>query len=673
MAARDDTTEADLLRVALDHIDQGISIFDDDLRLIGWNRRFLELLQLPRAVVRHGVDFAELLRFMARRGDYGHVDVEELVRVRVAAARARTRFYSERASLDQQVLATQTTPLASGGFVTVYTDISERSAAEMLTPARNDELEARANQRTIELRGLNEELHRKVRELQETSGALQISRERLRLITDVIPAAIAHVDQDLRLTFANRRFSQILGQQVQNQQPPAIVGSTLGQLFPGEAYHGLLDRVAAALDGTPDTFDFTYRSALGEDIVTHNTLIPEIADDRTVQGIFLLSLDVTEEKRAEAALREAQKMSAIGQLAGGLAHDFNNLLTVIVGNLASLREQVGAEVFQEFVEPAIRAGHRGADITRRLLAFARQQSLDPVAIDVPSLVAGVAQLLRRSLPGTITIHCADEAGGWPAHADPHQLENALVNLAINARDAMPDGGVLSFKTEYLTAPQGDQWAEVPPGDYVSLSVVDTGHGMDEATMAHALEPFFTTKPFGGGSGLGLSIVYGFVQQSRGHFRLRSEPGKGTAISLLLPRSTELPVAEPAADADAAFNSGGALVLLVEDNEEVRRVARRQLLELGYQVLEASDALEGQALIDSIPEITLLVSDIMMPGRLDGLGLARYARGQRPELRVVLVSGYADTATLTADEERDWPVLRKPFVREQLARSILGAA
>jgi CheY-like chemotaxis protein len=197
--------------------------------------------------------------------------------------------------------------------------------------------------------------------------------------------------------------------------------------------------------------------------------------------------------------------------------------------------------------------------------------------------------------------------------------------------------------------------------------------MDEATMAHALEPFFTTKPFGGGSGLGLSIVYGFVQQSRGHFRLRSEPGKGTAISLLLPRSTELPVAEPAADADAAFNSGGALVLLVEDNEEVRRVARRQLLELGYQVLEASDALEGQALIDSIPEITLLVSDIMMPGRLDGLGLARYARGQRPELRVVLVSGYADTATLTADEERDWPVLRKPFVREQLARSILGAA
>lgn len=670
MAARDDTTEADLLRVALDHIDQGISIFDDGLRLIGWNRRFLELLELPRAEVRHGTGFADLIRFMGQRGDYGHVDIEELIRVRVAAARARTRFYSERATLDQKVLATQTTPLASGGFVTVYTDISERSAAEMLTPARSDELEARANQRTIELRGLNEELHRKIRELQETSGALQISRERLRLITDVIPAAIAHVDHDLRLTFANRRFSQILGQPM-----PAIIGWTLGQLFPGETYHGLLDRVERALGGMPDTFDFTYRGAGGDDIVTHNTLIPEIADDRSVQGIFLLCLDVTEEKRAEAALREAQKMSAIGQLAGGLAHDFNNLLTVIVGNLASLREQVGPETFEEFVEPAMRAGHRGADITRRLLAFARQQSLDPVAIDVPSLIAGVAQLLRRSLPGAITIHCADDAGGWPAHADPHQLENALVNLAINARDAMPDGGVLSFKTEYLTDPaRDDQWADVPAGDYVCVSVVDTGHGMDEATLAHALEPFFTTKPFGGGSGLGLSIVYGFVQQSRGHFRIRSEPGKGTAISLLLPRSTEQPIAEPPADADidAALNPAGQLVLLVEDNGEVRRVARRQLLELGYQVLEASDALEGQALIDSIPEITLLVSDIMMPGRLDGLGLARYARGQRPDMRVVLISGFADTTTLTPEEERDWPVLRKPFVKEQLARSIVGA-
>ncbi len=671
MAARDDTTEADLLRVALDHIDQGISIFDDGLRLIGWNRRFLELLNLPVDAVRHGIEFAELIRFMAQRGDYGHVDIDELIRVRVAAARARTRFYTERATLDQQVLATQTTPLASGGFVTVYTDISERSAAEMLTPARNDELEARANQRTIELRSLNEELHRKVRELQEASGALQISRERLRLITDVIPAAIAHVDRDLRLTFANRRFAEIPG-----QPAPAMIGRTLGQLFPGDSHHDLVARVAAALDGTPDTFDFTYRAGSGDDIVTHNTLIPEIADDGTVLGVFLLCLDVTEEKRAEAALREAQKMSAIGQLAGGLAHDFNNLLTVIVGNLASLREQVDAATFQDFVEPAMRAGHRGADITRRLLAFARQQSLDPVAVDTAALVAGVAQLLRRSLPGTITIHCADAAEGWAVHADPHQLENALVNLAINARDAMPDGGVLSFRTDRLTDPaRDDQWADVPPGDYVCLTVADTGHGMDDATLAHALEPFFTTKPFGGGSGLGLSIVYGFVQQSRGHFRIRSEPGKGTAIALLLPRSAELPVAEVAADADlhAALNPEGQLVLLVEDNDEVRRVARRQLLELGYQVLEASDAQEGQALLDSIPEITLLVSDIMMPGPLDGPGLARYARGQRPDLRVVLISGFADTAALAPQDERDWPVLRKPFVRDQLARAILGAS
>ena len=655
-------------QAGLDSLDQGVSIFDGELRLVAWNRRFVELLGLPETVVGPGARFEDLVRHLAERGELGAGAVEDIVARRVRAARECPRFYSERTRPDGRIIAARTSPVTGGGFVTVYTDITARSRVEALTPARNEELEARVNQRTLELRTLNEELRRNIRRLEEVSAAREKGEARLRLICDAIPAAIAYVDEQLTLRFANRFLAERF-----RRTSDEIIGVNIGELLAdrlGEL-QGPIDR---AFRGELATFEHSYQGLDGQARITRNTLIPEWSASGAVLGLFVLSLDVTDEKRAEQGLREAQKISAIGQLAGGLAHDFNNLLTVIVGGLASLEDRIDAELVREFIAPARRASSRGADITRRLLAFARQQSLEPLAVDVPGLIAGTAQLLRRSFASTIAIDCTADGDGWPALADPAQLENAIVNLALNARDAMPDGGVLTLSTTYTHLVDGDASGPVPPGDYVEIRVSDTGTGIPPAVRDRVLEPFFTTKPFGAGSGLGLSMVFGFARQSGGDLRIDSTVGRGTCVTLLLPRAEGAVAVEIVAEADSSpvVAGQGQLVLLVEDHDDVRLAVRRQLLELGYQVLEARDGEDARSLLAAGAGISALVSDIVMPGALDGVDLAQQARQLIPGIKIVLISGFTDA--LPGDRGgHDSPlVLRKPFHKDQLARALQGA-
>ena len=539
-----DASRGDLLQSGLDHINQGITVADSQLRLVGWNRRFFSLLDFPEDLARLGTPFDAFIRWNAERGEYGPGDVEELVAQRVQAAHSFAPHYFERVRPSGQIIAVRGEPLPQGGFVTVYTDITEQRRQERLAQERNDELELRIRARTAELQASNDQLRSAVAVQEEAARAQRRSEAQLRLITDAVPALIAYVDRDFRYRFANRRYAERFG-----LTKDSIIGQSVREVLGHSVHQSIRPYLEAAGEGREVTYEYVIDVPDREKRHMRSTVVPELNEQREVAGYFVLSFDVTDQKRADAALVQAQKMEAVGQLTGGLAHDFNNLLTVIFGNLAALQGRVGSELFREYVDPAIRASQRGVSITRRLLAFARRQELEPVGVDVASLIAGSVELLRRSLPSRIAIEFSADGAGWPALADPHQLENAIVNLALNARDAMAEGGVLTIHVTTETI--AEHLGERVPGEYVRISVSDAGIGMDAHTLARAFEPFFTTKPFGSGSGLGLSMVYGFVQQSGGHIQIRSEAGKGTTVTMHLPRASAVAWTGPTTDESPA--------------------------------------------------------------------------------------------------------------------------
>ncbi len=377
--------------------------------------------------------------------------------------------------------------------------------------------------------------------------------------------------------------------------------------------------------------------------------------------------------RSEERLRHAQQLEAIGQLTGGIAHDFNNLLTVIIGNLQLVQEDgAGQDAITEPVDSALRAASSAADLTRKLLAFSRRQALRPRPIDVNELVGGMLEMIRRTLGERITILAFPDADVPRAHADPGQLETALLNLVVNARDAMPRGGRLSIETSLrvLDADYAEQADDVTPGQYVMIAVSDNGMGMPEAVLKRAFDPYFTTKGRGQGSGLGLSMVHGFVKQSRGHVAIYSEPGMGTTVRIFLPVAQEAQVHTPA-KADGAIPGGSEAILMVEDDDAVRAVGARFLRQLGYRVHEAAEADAALLALETHADIALLFTDIVLPGRYGGLELAKEARMHRPGLALVFTSGYASGALQTL-ENLPGALIDKPYRREVLARAVRNA-
>ena len=377
-----------------------------------------------------------------------------------------------------------------------------------------------------------------------------------------------------------------------------------------------------------------------------------------------------ERTKLEAQLHQAQKMEAIGNLTGGMAHDFNNMLGVIIGNIDLLRDLKGDDPdIDELTREALDAAFRGADLTRRLLAFARQQPLRPQHVDVNELVSGITRLLRRTIGEDVEISLDLATELWPVVVDPAQLEASLTNLATNARDAMADGGRLMIVTgnRTLDADYAAQHAEVVPGGYLMLEVSDTGCGMTPEVMHRIFEPFFTTKSRDKGTGLGLSMVFGFIKQSGGHIGVYSEPGIGTTFRLFLPRMAEdVPIVEESA-ATSLLHGRGESVLVVEDNAALRRVVTRQLGELGYRVLAAENAAAGLELLDR-QSIDLLLTDIVMPGGINGRELARRARQRWPGIKIVFTSGFSE-ARLNGDAgplAACTPLLSKPYRKEDLA-------
>jgi signal transduction histidine kinase/ActR/RegA family two-component response regulator len=399
------------------------------------------------------------------------------------------------------------------------------------------------------------------------------------------------------------------------------------------------------------------------------------------QGIDLaeanenLLAQIAQRESVEGALRQAQKMEAMGQLTGGIAHDFNNLLQVILGNLELLqrRKLVADDEANRMVASAVRGAERAATLTQRLLAFARRQPLDPRPLDVNKLVQGMSDLLHRSLGEAIRVETVLAGGIWRVAVDANQLENALLNLAVNARDAMAGTGKLTIETAnvHLDEPYA-QANEVRPGQYVMIAVSDSGSGMTPEVTAKAFEPFFTTKDVGKGSGLGLSQVYGFIKQSEGHAKIYSEPGDGTTVKLYLPRLAGAASGERVAVGAPALPAGreDRRILVVEDDEDVRTHAVTMLKELGYTVLEAADAESALRLFDAHPDVRLLFTDVGLPGGRNGRELADALRRRNPELAVLFTTGYARNAIVHHGRlDPGVDLITKPFTFAALANKV----
>jgi PAS domain S-box-containing protein len=526
-------------------------------------------------------------------------------------------------------------------------------------------------QREIDERSRAEEALRHLNETLETQVE-ERTRERdqiWQLSTDLMDVCRS----DGALVAVNPAWTTMLGW----TEEELLAGNFLALIHPDDLATTLTE-LAHVDDGVrTHRFENRLRGKDGSYRLISWTAVPNKGHFYAIGRDITLERAATEALRdAEEALRQSQKMDAVGQLTGGIAHDFNNLLTGVLGSLDMLRTRISQgrlDAVDRYVTAATTSANRAAALTHRLLAFARRQPLDPRPVQSNALVASLEDLFRRTVGETVALEVVLAGGLWLTLCDPNQLESALLNLVINARDAMPEGGKLTIETcnahldDAYTAAQRD----VNPGQYVCICVTDTGTGMAQDVIERAFDPFFTTKPIGQGTGLGLSMVYGFARQSEGHAKIYSEVGQGTTIKIYLPRyrgETEAEI-EAATLAEAPRAVSGETVLVVEDEPVVRSLIVEVLGDLGYNTMEAADGTEGLKLLQSRRQIDLLVTDVGLPG-LNGRQLADAARGTRPNLKVLFITGYAENATLAAGFlEPGMQMITKPFAVDALAQKI----
>jgi len=513
----------------------------------------------------------------------------------------------------------------------------------------------------------------RVFERKRAAARLERSEQNLRQIFENAPIWVYVKDIEGRYLIANSAIASIY-----NMTPQELIGRRQEDVYP---YPDITARIKETdrdviVNGHTNVYpDWRIYMHDGEERCMRLVKMPFTMSDGEV-GVLGVAVDITDEKRAEEELWRAQRMDALGQMTGGVAHDFNNLLTIILGNLQLLGRRLEDPPLLKLVGAAERAARRGGDVTGRLLAFARSQPLAPQAVDINVLIDEVLPLIEQTVGPGIDIDCRYDESVHSALADPAQIESALINLAANARDAMPAGGNLTIGTSNAEVRRhsNHQGPALAPGDYVVISVADDGTGMDKDIAARALEPFFTTKEVGKGSGLGLPSVYGFAEQSGGGVRIDSEENLGTRVSIYLPQCGEdIDGASPGGLVTAS--GGNETVLLVEDDPDVRDYARIMLGELNYHVIEAGDGEEALSILRGAQEIDLLFTDIILPGPIDGRGIAREALKCRPDLKVIMTSGNWDLASPNgAPLLEGVAVLPKPYTEESLAdiiRSVLG--
>ncbi|WP_166417280.1 hybrid sensor histidine kinase/response regulator [Cochlodiniinecator piscidefendens] len=630
--ALENPRKSSLTQSGLNLIQQALSIYDSDLRLAVSNQRFQEMFDLPANLGNVGARFSDTIRFLVERGEYGDIDdTEGFVTARVNQALAFEPHYVERERPNGRMISIEGNPLPQGGWVAVYTDITESKSQEKLLRARSEELSDQVLTHAERLSQTNRELAATINALEETKRQLVDMEARTRMTTEMMPAHIAHVDLSGYYTFSNRRLSSVMP-----GRPSNILDLHISEALGDQAYENITPYLKNAYVGTPSVFEFTH------DESSRRIRVAFTPDRRNgpIEGVYILSMDVTEEAQARAALIQTHKRELAAKLTSGLAHDFANLLTIILGTQSRLSRMSLPEDAKELIDATQSAARRGGTILNRLGQMSHHREARPTSVEIPQFLNEISMLARSNLPDTIELVTLQSGFENPLYLDTGFLQDSLLNLLINARAAIGENS----GTITLTAtPIRDTWLDI--------TVTDTGPGFSDKALKHAMDPFFTTKG-DDGSGLGLSMVYDMTKSAGGQIKM-TNTATGALVRVRLPLKL------------ADHNNTPRMILLVEDTPDIRTTVREMLVELGHSVIEAATAEEGETLAE-VSGIDLILSDISLAGEKTGLDMLHHLaeKGLTPPAR--LMTSYPPGHPERDSAAKQYPLLSKPFTKAELA-------
>jgi signal transduction histidine kinase/CheY-like chemotaxis protein len=614
-----------MTRAGLNLIQQALTIYDAKLRLVLSNRRFQEMFDLPAHLHKPGAAFSDCILHLALRGDYGQLsDIDSFVKERVEKAKSFTPHYMERVRANGQVISVEGTPLPHGGWVAVYTDITQIKRQEDMLRARSEELSGQLTAYSQELTTTNRKLASTISILEQSQQDLREVEARTRLTTEMMPAHIAHVGPDRRYTYSNKRLNLVMP-----GRPANIINRHIAEALGAQTYSLIEPHLNNALDGKSSVFEFTDELSSRR---IRTAFTPDTSNPNQVSGVYVLSMDVTEEAQARATLQQQSKREMASHLTSGLAHDFSNLLTIIMGAQGRLSKFGLPPDARQLVDATLNAATRGGALLNSIADMVGNRAPHPQAITMKDVFDQLAPLAYSALDAQHNLILKPPKTDKQWLLDAGQLMDALLNLILNARDAIGQSGTITLAAKIVK----DTWIE--------FVVTDTGQGFSTNALQHAFDPFFTTKGENG-TGLGLSMVYDVAKMNGGSLVLQNG-FRGARVTLRLPARQAIAQRPP------------GMALLVEDQTDLRDVFRNYLIGMGYSVIEASDAGEARALLGELSEITLILTDLQLKGEETGVDLISSLSDEKP--LVLFMSSLPTTHPLVISAQRMAPVLAKPF-------------